>query len=308
MVVVAARDVGRATAFASANGIERVAASYDDVVNDPEVDLVYNPLANSLHAPWNVRALQAGKHVLSEKPFATNAEEARRVAEVAAASKGVVMEAYHYAFHPVMKRVVEVVESGEIGTLIHVESSMRVPAPAEANPRWWFELAGGAQMDLGCYSLHAMRLLGGCAGGEPSVTSADAREHEGQPHVDEWMHTVVAFPSGATGHAIADMDATCLGEAGLEMSLTVIGSAGRVRAHNFVLPHLDDRVDITTPAGVRTEHPGTRPTYDYQLDVLATAIADGTPPPLDLDDAISTMELVDASYLAAGLPVRPSSL
>ena len=303
LVVVAARDVERATAFAATNGIERVAASYDEVISDPEVDLVYNPLANGLHAPWNVKALEAGKHVLSEKPFAANAEEARRVAEVGRDSVGIVMEAYHYVFHPVMRRVLEVVESGEIGTLIHVESTMRVPAPTDDNPRWSFDLAGGAQMDLGCYSLHAMRMLGGYAGGQPSVASADARERDGHPGVDEWMHTVVGYPSGAMGRAIADMDGH-----DLEMSLTVIGSAGRVHAHNFVLPQLDDRVEITTAAGVRTESLGTRPTYDYQLDVMAGAIESGQAPPLDLDDAIATMDIIDASYLAAGLPLRPSSL
>ncbi len=91
------------------------------------------------------------------------------------------------------------------------------------------------------------------------------------------------------------------------MSLTVIGTAGRVQAHNFVLPQLDDRVTITTPQAVRTEDLGTRPTYDYQLDVFASAIANGTNPPLHLDDAISTMKLIDAKYLAAGFPVRPSN-
>lgn len=306
--MVAARDRDRATAFAAANGIERVAASYDAVVTDPEVDLVYNPLANSLHSAWNIRALQAGKHVLSEKPFSTNAADARLVAQVASTCPTTVMEAYHYAFHPVMRRVLEVVESGEIGTVIHVESTMKIPAPDDGNPRWSFELGGGAQMDLGCYSLHAMRMLGRFAGGEPTVTAADARERGGRSYVDEWMHTVVTYPSGATGHAIADMDATGLGEAGLEMTLTVIGTAGRVHAHNFVLPHMDDRVDVTTASGVRTENLGTRPTYDYQLDVMAAAIANGTPAPLDLVDAIATMDLVDASYLTAGLPVRPSAL
>ena len=83
VVVVAARDRERAADFAAANGIERVAGSYDEVVSDPDIDLVYNPLANSLHAPWNIKVLQAGKHLLSEKPFASNAAEARRVAEVA---------------------------------------------------------------------------------------------------------------------------------------------------------------------------------------------------------------------------------
>lgn len=300
VVVVAARDVDRATAFANAHAIERVAASYDDVINDPEVDLIYNPLANSLHAPWNIKALQAGKHVLTEKPFAANAAEARHVADVARGTDRLIMEAYHYVFHPVMKRVIDAASSGEIGALMHVESVMEIPAPADDNLRWQFELAGGAQMDVGCYALHAMRMLRGCGDGEPWVEAADVREREGRPGVDEWLHTVLTYPSGATGRAIADMDTP-----EMRMSLTVIGTAGRVHAHNFVLPQLDDRVEITTRAGTHIESLGTRPTYDYQLEVVANAVASGSQPPLGLDDAIATMALVDASYVAAGLPPRP---
>ncbi len=305
VVVVAARDLDRATVFAQTHGIERVATSYADVINDPEVDLIYNPLANSLHAPWNIHALQAGKNVLSEKPSAANAQEARLVAEVARASKGFVMEAYHYAFHPVMKRVLEIVESGEIGEVRHVDSVMMVPAPVADNPRWSLALAGGAQMDLGCYSLHAMRLIGALTSGPPTVTSAAARERAGRPGVDEWLRTEVGFPSGATGRAIADMAGDESDGPDFEMSLTVNGLLGRIRVPNFVLPQLDDRIEVMTHGGLRTENLGTRPTYDYQLEVIAEASADGSSPPLDLDDAIETMELIDASYAAAGLEPRP---
>lgn len=303
LVVVAARDVGRAEAFAAEHGVERVAATYDDVLTDPEVDLVYNPLANSLHAPWNIRALRAGKHVLSEKPFAANGEEARRVADVARVSAGIIMEAYHYAFHPVLRRVLEVAASGEIGALRHLDSTMIIPAPAEENPRWSLDLAGGALMDLGCYSLHAMRLLGATAGGEPRVVSAQGRERAGHPGVDEWLTAELVCPGGVTGRAFASMDGPSV-----VMSLTVIGSTGRVVAHNFVLPHLDDRVEITTTAGTRVERLGTRPSYDFQLEAMAEAIATGTRPPLDVDDAVATMDLIDATYVAAGFAPRPSSL
>ena len=101
LVAVAARDPQRAKAFAEKHGVERVLASYDDVINDPEVDVVYNPLANALHAPWNLAAVAAGKPVLTEKPFARNRAEAQRVAEAADAAGITVMEGFHYLFHPV---------------------------------------------------------------------------------------------------------------------------------------------------------------------------------------------------------------
>jgi predicted dehydrogenase len=303
LVVVAARDVDRARTFAAAHGVERVAATYDEVLTDPEVDLVYNPLANSLHAGWNIRALEAGKHVLSEKPFAANGAEARRVAEVARNSAGLVMEAYHYAFHPVMRRVLEIVASGEIGSVRHVDSTMVIPAPEDDNPRWSLDLAGGALMDVGCYSLHAMRLVGASAGGEPRVVAARGVERPGHPCVDEWIQGELAFPGGASGRFFTSMAGP-----GIVMELTVVGSTGRVTAANFVLPHTDDRVEVTTEAETRTEHLGTRASYDYQLDALARAIADGSAPLLDVDDAVATMDLVDATYVAAGFDPRPSSL
>ncbi len=303
LVAVAARDADRARTFAEVHGIERVAASYDDVLTDPEVELVYNPLANSLHAPWNIRALEAGKHVLTEKPFAANGEEARRVAEVARSSPGVVMEAFHYVFHPVMRRVLEVVASGEIGTLRHVDSTMIIPAPEDDNPRWSLELAGGALMDIGCYSLHAMRMLGASAGGEPRVVAARGVERAGHPGVDEWVQAELAFPDGASGRTFTHMAGP-----DVVMELTAIGTTGRITAANFVLPHTDDRVHVTTESGTRTEHLGTRPSYDFQLDVLAQAINDRTRPPLDVDDAVATMDLIDATYVAAGFSPRPSSL
>src|SRR5256885_15028547 len=105
LVAVAARDRDRAEAFAEAHGVERVLDSYADVIADPEVEAIYNPLANGLHAPWNLAAVQAGKHVLSEKPFASNAEEAVEVRDAAEAAGVVVLEGFHYLFHPVTQRL-----------------------------------------------------------------------------------------------------------------------------------------------------------------------------------------------------------
>ncbi|MBC7632610.1 MAG: Gfo/Idh/MocA family oxidoreductase [Flavobacterium sp.] len=301
LVVVAARDRGRAQAFADRHGVERVADSYADVIADPEVDLVYNPLANGLHAPWNIKALRAGKAVLSEKPFAANADEARRVADVVRETGGTIMEAFHYATHPVMLRLQEIVASGEIGALRHIESTMIIPAPADDDPRWSLKLAGGALMDLGCYSLHAIRTLS--HGGEPVVRSARGVERPGHPGVDEWIQAELELPGGATASVFTSMAGP-----DVVMTLTAIGSTGRVDAMNFVLPHEDDRVRVVTADGDRTESMGTRSSYDYQLDAVAAAVLGGAALPLDVDDAVATMELVDATYLAAGFPVRPSSV
>ncbi|MBW0116238.1 Gfo/Idh/MocA family protein [Pseudonocardia abyssalis] len=301
LVAVAARDRSRAEAFAAEHGVERVVGSYADVLADPEVEIVYNPLANALHGPWNLAAVEAGKHVLSEKPFAGNAAEAREVRDAAAAAGVVVLEAFHHVHHPVLRRLHELVASGELGALRRVEARFTMPAPPDDDPRWRLDLAGGALMDLGCYPLRCLRSFAERVGGEPSVVSATADERAGHPGVDERVTAQLAFPSGATGEAHCDM-------ASDDWSITcrVVGEDGEATAMNVVLPQRDDRIVVHGPDGERTEHLGTRSTYLYQLEAVRAHLHDGAPFPAGADDAVATAELIDAVYTAAGLPVRPS--
>ncbi|MFD5335556.1 Gfo/Idh/MocA family protein [Streptomyces hawaiiensis] len=300
LVAVAARDRARAEAFAAGHGVERVAGSYAELIADLEVDVVYNPLANGLHGPWNLAALAAGKHVLSEKPSASNAQEAAEVRQAAGKSGAVFMEAFHYLFHPVTRRLHELLASGELGELRHVEAMVAIAAPPDTDPRWSLPLAGGALMDLGCYSLHALRMLAPWAGGAPRLTGARAGERAGAPGVDEWLDADVEYPNGATGSARCHM-----AHDGLDMSIRIVGSRGEATAPNFVLPQLDDRLVIRTAEGERTEHLGTRSSYTYQLEAFAARVREGVPLPLDADDAVTTMELIDACYRRAGFEPRP---
>jgi predicted dehydrogenase len=300
LVAVAARDQERAKAFAARHGVERVAASYAEVVEAPDVDIVYNPLPNSLHAPWNLSAIHAGKHVLSEKPSASNADEAEEVRAAARHTGLIIMEGFHYLFHPVTRRLHELLSSGELGELVHVQTRMLMPDPGPDDPRWQLSLAGGATMDLGCYGLHAHRMQASAAGGEPAVMSARAGERVGSPGVDEWMDVELLFPSGVTGTARCHMASDHW-----DMSYRIIGSRGEATALNFVQPHLDDRVIIRTPNGERVEHLGTRSSYTYQLEAFAAAVTGVSPVPIDADDALENMRLIDACYAAAGLHPRP---
>jgi len=123
--------------------VPRVADSYQALLDDPDIDAVYNPLPNGLHGEWTLKAIAAGKHVLCEKPFTANAEEAERVAASAAYSNLVVMEAFHYRYHPMAKRALQIVESGELGRLTHVETAFCFPLPRFADIRYQLDLAGG---------------------------------------------------------------------------------------------------------------------------------------------------------------------
>ena len=302
LVAVAARDRGRAETFAAEHGVERVHDSYADVLADPEVEAVYNPLANGLHGPWNVAALAAGKHVLTEKPSASSAAEAREVRDTAARAGLVFMEAFHYLYHPVAQRLLEVLGSGEIGELRHVEVHMEIPPPPDGDLRWSLPLAGGGLMDVGCYGLHLYRVLGRFAGGAPRVTGAEGRERAGQPGLDEWVRAELAFPGGATGVLYSSMAAE-----EVRMTARLVGDAGEVSAGNFVLPHRDDSVRVTAGGTEREERLGLRPSYAYQLEAFAAAVRDGGPVPTDADDAVATAELIDDCYRAAGFDLRPRS-
>ncbi len=196
VTAVAARDPARAREFAGKHGIPVVHDSYEALIGDPEVDAIYNPLPNSLHAPWTLRAIAAGKHVLCEKPFASNEAEAAGVAAAAKSAGVVVMEAFHYRYHP-LARQMQQIAAGELGELRHVEAALCFPLPRFSDIRYRFDLAGGATMDAGCYAINCIRMLGQ---GEPEVTGAQAKLRS--PDVDRAMSPTSgspAAPRGASG-------------------------------------------------------------------------------------------------------------
>ncbi|GAA0388306.1 Gfo/Idh/MocA family oxidoreductase [Microbispora corallina] len=293
VAAVAARDRSRAEAFAARHGIPAVHDSYEALVADPSIDAVYNPLPNALHAEWTLRALEAGKHVLCEKPFTSNEAEARQVAEAADKAGTVVMEAFHYRYHPLAQRMAAVVR--ELGEIREVETWMCFPLPRFSDIRYSLALSGGALMDAGCYAVHCARLLGG---GEPVVRSARARLHS--PGVDRAMTATLEFPSGATGRVHASMWSSQL----LRIAARVTGSAGEMRVVNFALPQMFNRLSVTIDGVTRRERVTGDPSYTYQLRAFDSAVRTGegnlTPP----SDSIATMAIIDEIYRKAGLAPR----
>jgi predicted dehydrogenase len=303
LACVSARDPDRARAFAETHGIPVVHGSYQEVIDDPTIDAIYNPLVNSEHVRWNLAAIAAGVPVLSEKPFAGNAADATVVSAAATTANVKVVDGFHYVYHPVAVRLLEVLESGELGELERVVATTRISDPGSSNPRWFFELAGGAIMDVGCYGLHANRIIGPWAGGEPTVVRAKGGVRDGQPLVDEWAEIELQFPSGVTGASRASMV-----HDQYELTIELIGSKGTAKIMNYVLPNMDDRLIVTVGGESREEHLGRRSSYTYQLERFVAHVREGMDMPTDHRDAVKTMELVDASYQALGLPVRPSSV
>ncbi len=302
LVAVAARDRGRAEEYARTHGFERVLGDYQAVIDDPEVEVVYNPLANGLHGPWNLAAVAAGKHVLSEKPYASNAEEARLVRDAAAAAGVHVVEAFHYRYHPVQQRMIELAASGEIGDVVYVEGRMLMPPPAAGDLRWDFGVAGGGLMDVGCYAVHGVRDLASLLGGEPEVVSARAGEIPQYPGIDAWLSADLAYPDGVPARIESSMT-----HGVLDFSFRIVGSKGEAFAPAYVLPHTDDRIIVTIGTEQRVEQLGTRSSYTYMLEALRRLVREGEPMLTDADDAVVNMQLIDDIYAAAGLPLRPTT-
>jgi predicted dehydrogenase len=296
VAALAARDAGRARAYADRHGIPVVHSGYADLVADPELDAVYVPLPNGLHAQWTLAALAAGKHVLCEKPMTANAAQARQVADAAAASGLVVMEAFHYRYHPLVARVLEILGEGTIGAVRHVRTELCFPLPKFGDIRYQLELAGGATMDAGCYAIHFLRLLGGA---EPEVVSAQAKLRS--PGVDRYMRAQFRFPSGATGQITASMWSARL----VGLSAQVTGDAGNLTVFNYIVPHRFPHRLTVRVAGrtIRERVPGEA-TYTSQLRAFAGAVLHGGPNLTPASDAVRTMSLIDDVYRAAGLQPR----
>jgi predicted dehydrogenase len=271
--------------------------TYAALLADPALDAVYIPLPNGLHGQWTLAALKAGKHVLCEKPFTANAAQAREVAAAAEGAGLVVMEAFHYRYHPLAQRMLEVVQSGELGAIRRVETSMCFPLPMFSDIRYNFGLAGGALMDAGCYAVHCLRLL---SGGEPVVTSATALTLRRDRRIDRAMTAQFALPGGATGRIRASMWSRTL----LSIRARVVGEHGTMTVDNYAAPQLPSRFIVAVHGKRRRERFSGDSTYTNQLRAFAAAVrgesTNLTPP----QDSVATMSLIDAIYSAAGLPLR----
>ena len=299
VTAVAAREIERARRFAAKHRIPTAYGSYAQLLADPSIDAVYIAVPNGLHGRWTKAALDAGKHVLCEKPFTANAEEAASVAEAARRSGLVVMEAFHYRYHALAGRMLEIINSGELGSIIKMEAWFCFPLLPANNVRWDYQLAGGALMDAGCYPIHLLRTL---AGAEPEVSSATAKTRRAA--VDRLLQAELAFPGGCTGSITASM----LSGQVLGAGARVRGTRGTMKVLSPYFPQIGNRVAVRSSTRRAVEHVPRRPsTYASQLRAFTGAILRGEPLLTGPDDAVANMTVIDACYAAAGLPRREPS-
>jgi predicted dehydrogenase len=295
ITAVAARDPKRAEKFARRHRIPRVHKTYQDLFDDPQIDAIYNPLPNGLHAEWTIKALRAGKHVLCEKPFASNASEAVEMARAAKETGKVLYEAFAYRTHPLTAHLKQVMSSGEIGRIQRIEARFGFLNLNLANIRYQYDLAGGAQMDAGCYPISMVRFL---MGEEPVVINAKARLV--RPQVDSRMESQLRFPNRAEAHVICDM----LSPRIFDSFLKVQGDAGEMTVISPFQPHWFHLITVRNAKGVTRGQIKGENAYVSQLKTFVNAIRSGSPFNTNPEDSINNMKVIDAIYEKAGLQPR----
>ena len=295
IVAIASRDQGRAQEAASSLGIPRAYGSYAELIEDPEIEAIYNPLPNHLHVPLSIEAARAGKHVLCEKPIALDAEEAATLIEARDAADVLIQEAFMVRYHPQWLRARELVRSGRIGELRSVQGFFSYNNRAPRNIRNIADIGGGGLYDIGCYPITGSRFL---FEAEPKrVVSLIERDPDWG--IDRLTSAILEFPGG---HATF----TCATQLTPYQRMQVFGTEARIEIEiPFNAPpdkpcrvFLDDGSELGN-AGVEIEKLPVTDQYASQGEVFSNAVRTGTPLEFPLENAVRGMRIVDAVFRSA---------
>jgi D-xylose 1-dehydrogenase (NADP+, D-xylono-1,5-lactone-forming) len=289
IVAVGSRNLARAQAYADEHAIARAHGSYEDLLADPEVDAVYIPLPNSMHVPWSVQALEAGKHVLCEKPLSRDPGQVSEAFDAADRAGRVLMEAFMWRFHPQTDELVRLVRSGTIGEVRLVRAAFGFGHIHPGDVRLQKGLEGGALMDVGCYCVSALRLL--C--GEPLRVSGE--QVAGGDGVDIRFAGVMRFEGDVLGTFDCGMDVF------RRNSIEVVGSTGEIHVPSAWQTPLGAEILIVRDGGGEAEriNPESVDPYTRELDEVEAAITEGRPPRLDREESLGQACTIDALYRAA---------
>jgi predicted dehydrogenase len=295
ITAIASRDLTKARAAADRLGIARAYGSYEELLEDSAVEAVYNPLPNHLHVPWSIRAAEAGKHVLCEKPIGLTAAEARQLREVRDRTGVQIGEAFMVRVHPQWLTARQLVEGGRIGALRLVSGHFSYFKRDPANIRNRLDCGGGALMDVGCYPIHLSRFL---FQEEPTAVVA-LLERDAELKIDRLTSVLMQFPSGQASFS-------CATQLVPYQRMHIFGTTGRIEVEIpfNALPDqpsrimIDDGRDVLGKGIERMELPVVNQ-YTIQGDRFSEAIRRGAAVPVSLEDSIANMAVLDAIFHSA---------
>jgi predicted dehydrogenase len=289
VTAIASRDAGKAGDAATALGIARAYGSYDALLADPDVDAVYIALPNHLHVPWSIRAAEAGKHVLCEKPIGMSAVEAEALLAVRDRTGVLIQEAFMVRTHPQWQAARQLVTSGRVGDVRSMTGYFSYFNDDAANIRNVAAWGGGALMDIGCYLIHTSRFIFG----EEPVRVSSAIERDPAFGTDRLTSMLLDFPSGQFVGA-------CATQAAPYQRVHIVGTRGRIEIEVPFNAPPDRPCKLIVDAAADLDGGGAEIEFDVcdqytiQGDVFSQAILDGTPAPCPLEDAVANMRVIDA--------------
>ena len=292
VVAVAARDTAKAEAFAREHDVPTTYPDYETLITAPDIDLIYNALPVSGHAPWSIAALKAGKHVLCEKPFAMTLTEAKSVLDTAQANQRRIVEAFHHHYHPAFQTCLGWVRDGRIGDVTHIDTNFSVHIPDKNGEiRHSPDLGGGAMFDLGCYPLTWILTVINA-----SPISVEAKAILTPTGVDETLKAELGFAGGATAHIHTSM----ADGAPRQSHLKITGTHGEIWFNNPVFPPNGGELVLTTKSGTEVHDVDPTPTYDFQLRAVVDALRYETNLPTAGDAILRQQTTLDSIHKAAG--------
>lgn len=295
VTAIASRDLGKARQAAGALGIANAYGSYEELLADPNIDAVYNPLPNQLHVPWTIRAAEAGKHVLCEKPLSLTLAEAESLLAVRKRTGVLIGEAFMIRTHPQWLRTRALIDEGRIGTLRAVTAVFSYFNNDPANIRNQRECGGGALYDIGCYCIHSARY----AFGQEPTRVCGLIERDDAFGTDRLTSALLDFPGGQAVF-------TCSTQFAAYQRVHFLGTKGRIEIEiPFNAPpdrptriFVDDGRDIFG-SGTVTETFPVIDQYTLQGDAFSRAILEGTPVPVSLEEGIANMAVIEAVFQSA---------
>ena len=293
--LVAASSKERAEDYAKEHALQAV-ESYDALIAHPDIDIIYNGLAPSQHADLTIAALEAGKHVICEKPFARTMDECEAMLAAAEKTGKRLFEAYHYRYHPVIARVMELMPQLEGAITLDAFFDVPIP-PSKDELRWRSDLGGGAMMDLGCYPLHVCRTLAGAKLTSIQATAEWDEGFDGLEGVDKSMSGELGFENGILALTRCSMTSK-----GFGAEVAVHGDNGWIRLENFVAPQMGHELRWEINGTAYEQTLTMRPTYSFQLDAIVEGLKSGDTILTEGDDIRDQFVAIMSMYEAAGRP------